>query len=155
MDQTLLDLFTVWWASGNREAALVLADRLKELSSEQVAETLPAVRAAARLADAHRRAYERLLAWAYRDAQYRSWGCGLTCAQELDAASEKLGYEMELRPLMETEGCPDGGLCQRAVQALLDYRSGNITRDELEEIARDVFAAMTSPQSQTGRPEGD
>jgi hypothetical protein len=44
VDETLRGLFRQWLITGDREAALVLADRLHELSSEQVAETLLAVR---------------------------------------------------------------------------------------------------------------
>jgi hypothetical protein len=40
MDKTLSDLFTAWWMTGDKDAARVLADRLQELSSEQVAEVL-------------------------------------------------------------------------------------------------------------------
>jgi hypothetical protein len=39
-DRTLANLFAAWWDSGDRDAALVLVDRLHELSSEQVAGVL-------------------------------------------------------------------------------------------------------------------
>jgi hypothetical protein len=44
MDKTLAALFTAWWTTGERDAALVLADRLHELPSEQVADVLLAFR---------------------------------------------------------------------------------------------------------------
>ena len=40
MDKTLADLFTSWWVSGTQDAAKVLADRLQELDSEQIADVL-------------------------------------------------------------------------------------------------------------------
>jgi len=46
MDRTLAALLVNWWTSGERGAALVLADRLHELSSEQIADTLQRFRAA-------------------------------------------------------------------------------------------------------------
>jgi len=54
-----------WWASGDRDAALVLADRLQQLDAEQVAEALLQFRAAALQlpvpAEAARRAAETVV----------------------------------------------------------------------------------------------
>jgi len=47
MDKTLADLFTAWWASGDRDAARVLADRLQELPAETLADSLQGFRQAA------------------------------------------------------------------------------------------------------------
>jgi len=46
MDKTLADLFTSWWVSGKRDVATVLADRLQELDSEQIADVLLQFRSA-------------------------------------------------------------------------------------------------------------
>jgi len=77
MDKTLADLFTAWWASGDRDAALVLADRLQELSAEQVADALSAFRQAATNAVA--------LGEAYRDIGERFANAFQGLAQTLQA----------------------------------------------------------------------
>jgi len=66
MDTTLAELLTTWWNRGDRDSALVLADRLLEMDSQQVAEVLTELRgniyALPSLADAIRQSGEVLAA---------------------------------------------------------------------------------------------